>query len=253
MMQTLAGILLPFFGTSAGAGCVFFIKKETSARKRSALTGFAAGIMAASSVWSLILPSIEQSAALGRLCFLPAVFGFFAGVGFMQPLDRIADRFSSPQNAADRAQIRKMIWAVVLHNLPEGTAVGVVFAEAYAGRKENLTAAFAFALGIAIQNFPEGAIVSAPLRTLGNSRGKSFLLGALSGAVEPLAAASAFAAFRVSRALMPYLLSFAAGAMVWVAVSELIPESASNGNKNTGAIAFCIGAAVMMIADVAAR
>ncbi|MBQ6165373.1 MAG: ZIP family metal transporter [Clostridia bacterium] len=251
MFRTLAGILVPFFGTTLGAGCVYLMRNRISERKRRALTGFAAGVMAASSVWSLILPAVEQCAAMGRLCFLPPLVGFWAGIGFMLPLDKATERYTPPQYEAGNTDINKMIWAVTLHNIPEGLAVGVVFAETAASSGAGMAAAFAFAIGIAIQNFPEGAIISMPLRSLGMKRFRAFLFGALSGAVEPLAAAAAFAALKLSVALMPYLLSFAAGAMVWVAVGELIPDSAAGENKNVGAAAFCLGASLMMIADVA--
>ena len=251
MSKTVIGILIPFIGTAAGAACVFFMKKQVGAPARSALTAFAAGVMAASSVWSLILPAIEQSAEMGRLRFIPAVAGFWLGAAFMQPLERLAARLSpTGQTTADQY---KTMLAVVLHNIPEGMAVGVVYAGLAAGDiGVSAASAFAFALGIAIQNFPEGAIISMPLCAQGTRKGKSFFLGALSGAVEPVAAAAVFAAFRLSVALMPYVLSFAAGAMIWVAAGELIPEASAQGGKRRTAAFFSLGATLMMIADVAA-
>ncbi|MBR0106124.1 MAG: ZIP family metal transporter [Lachnospiraceae bacterium] len=253
----IAGLLIPFAGTAGGAACVFFLRRNLRRGVQRALTGFAAGVMVAASVWSLIIPAIEQSAARGRLAFLPALIGFWAGILFLLALDHIiphlhmgADRPEGPESRLTRTA--KMVLAVTLHNIPEGMAVGVVCAGLLGGSAD-ITAggALALALGIAIQNFPEGVIISMPLCAEGKSRPVSFGLGVLSGAVEPVfgALTAAFAGLIVPA--MPYLLSFAAGAMLYVVVEELIPEMSAGEHSNIGVLSFAAGFGVMMELDVA--
>ncbi len=257
MVQTLPGLLLPFFGTAAGAACVFFLSGSLSLRLSRALTGFAAGVMVAASVWSLLLPAIEQSAPYGRFAFLPAAVGFWGGIGFLLLLDRLiphlhagASRAEGPRNRLTR--VTMTVLAVTLHNIPEGMAVGVVYAGLLSGSPE-ITAggAFALALGIAIQNFPEGAIVSLPLRAAGRSKGRAFVSGVLSGIVEPIFGCLTILAAEAFVPAMPYLLAFAAGAMVYVVVEELIPEAAAGEHSDLGVLFFSVGFTVMMTLDVA--
>ena len=255
-IQIAEGILIPFVGTSLGAAMVFFLKKEISAGLQKALTGFAAGVMVAASFWSLLEPALESSAHLGTLAFLPAAVGFLVGVGFLLALDMITPHMhldkqqEGPQSGFRRTT--KLILAVTLHNIPEGMAVGVVYAGFRAG-EPSITAAgaLALALGIAIQNFPEGAIVSMPLKAEGMRKGKTFLFGVLSGVVEPIAAAAAILAAGAVVPVMPYLLAFAAGAMMYVVVEELIPEMSEGKHSNGGTIAFSLGFVLMMVLDVA--
>ncbi len=250
------GILIPFLGTGLGAAMVFFLKRQISSGAQKALTGFAAGVMTAASFWSLLQPALEGSAAMGRLAFLPAAAGFLIGVGFLLSLDTLTPHMhmdrqhEGPESGLRRTT--KLILAVTLHNIPEGMAVGVVYAGFLAG-ESGITAAgaMALALGIAIQNFPEGAIVSMPLLAEGMPRRKTFRMGVLSGAVEPAAAVvTLLAAGRVTP-VMPYFLAFAAGAMMYVVVEELIPEMSGGKHSNIGTIAFSLGFVVMMILDVA--
>ncbi|MBR4711155.1 MAG: ZIP family metal transporter [Clostridia bacterium] len=249
------GILIPFLGTSLGAAMVFFLKKQISAGVRKALTGFAAGVMVAASFWSLLQPALESSAHLGTLAFLPAAVGFLIGMGFLLALDMITPHMhldskqEGPRSSLKRTT--KLILAVTLHNIPEGMAVGVVYAGFLAG-ETGITAAgaLALALGIAIQNFPEGAIVSMPLLAEGMPRRKTFAMGVLSGAVEPAAAAVTLLAAGLVTPVMPGFLSFAAGAMMYVVVEELIPEMSEGEHSNIGTVAFALGFVVMMIMDV---
>ena len=253
--QIAEGILIPFLGTSLGAAMVFFLKKQISTSVQKALTGFAAGVMVAASFWSLLQPALESSAHLGTLAFLPAAVGFLVGIGFLLALDMV-----TPHMHLDRQQegprsgfkrTTKLILAVTLHNIPEGMAVGVVYAGFLAGER-GITAAgaLALALGIAIQNFPEGAIVSIPLMAEGMSKKKTFLMGVLSGAVEPVAAAVTLLAAGLVTPVMPYFLAFAAGAMMYVVVEELIPEMSEGKHSNIGTVSFALGFVVMMILDV---
>ncbi len=254
-LRIAEGILIPFLGTSLGAAMVFFLKKQISAGVQKALTGFAAGVMVAASFWSLLQPALESSAAMGPLAFLPAAIGFLAGMGFLLALDMITPHMhldrqqEGPQSGFKRTT--KLILAVTLHNIPEGMAVGVVYAGFLAG-ETGITAAgaLALALGIAIQNFPEGAIVSMPLLAEGMPRSKTFLMGVLSGAVEPVAALVTLLAAGLVTPVMPYFLAFAAGAMMYVVVEELIPEMSEGMHSNTGTVAFALGFVVMMILDV---
>ena len=254
-IQIAEGILIPFLGTSLGAAMVFFLKKELSAGVRKALTGFAAGVMVAASFWSLLQPALESSAAMGTLAFLPAAIGFLVGVGFLLALDLVTPHMHlDKQQEGPRSGFRrttKLILAVTLHNIPEGMAVGVVYAGFLAG-DSGITAAGALvlALGIAIQNFPEGAIISMPLLAEGMPRNKTFWMGVLSGAVEPAAAFATLLAAGLVTPVMPYFLAFAAGAMMYVVVEELIPEMSEGKHSNTGTIAFSLGFVLMMILDV---
>ena len=245
--EVIRGILIPFFGTSLGAACVCFMRGELNSRLRRALTGFAAGVMAAASVWSLLLPAIRQRAALGRLAFLPAVAGFWVGVLFLMLLDRAAPSLRAGDGAT--ARTRKLALAVTIHNLPEGMAVGVVYAGLLRGDAGiSQASALALALGIAIQNFPEGAIISMPLRAEGMSARRSLACGALSGAVEPVGALATLYLSTLIVPAMPYMLSFAAGAMLYVVVAELIPETAG---ARPGPLMFALGFTAMMALDCA--
>lgn len=254
-METVLGILIPFFGTSLGAAMVFFLKKNISTSLQKILTGFAAGVMVAASFWSLLQPALESSEHMGMLSFLPAAIGFLIGVGFLLLLDEVTPHMHfNNQDEGPRTGLKrttKLILAVTLHNIPEGMAVGIVYAGLRAGNAGITGAgALALALGIAIQNFPEGAIVSMPLRAEGMSKGKTFLFGVLSGVVEPIAAAVTILAASAVVPAMPYLLAFAAGAMMYVVVEELIPEMSEGEHSNWGTIAFSLGFVLMMILDV---
>ena len=253
----IIGLLIPFIGTAAGAACVFILKKELKTGVQKALSGFAAGVMVAASIWSLIVPAIEQSSDKGRLAFLPAFIGFWLGILFLLLLDHVIphlhrsiDQVEGPRSNLTRTAM--LVLAVTLHNIPEGMAVGVVYA-GLANGSALITSggALALALGIAIQNFPEGAIISMPLYAEGKSKKKSFVLGMLSGAVEPVFGGITvlLAAFIVPA--MPYLLSFAAGAMLYVVVEELIPEMSAGEHTNIGVMAFALGFSIMMALDVA--
>ena len=254
-IQIAEGILIPFLGTSLGAAMVFFLKKQISGALQKALTGFAAGVMVAASFWSLLQPALESSSAMGALAFLPASVGFLAGIGFLLLLDMLIPHMHMDrQNEGPKSGFRrttKLILAVTLHNIPEGMAVGVVYAGLLAG-SPGITAAGALtlALGIAIQNFPEGAIVSMPLLAEGMAKPKTFRMGVLSGAVEPVAAVVTILAAGLVTPVMPYFLAFAAGAMMYVVVEELIPEMSEGKHSNIGTIAFSLGFVVMMILDV---
>ena len=253
--ETILGILIPFVGTSLGAAMVFVLRKEISANLQKILTGFAAGVMVAASFWSLLQPALESSEHMGTLAFLPAAVGFLIGIGFLLLLDVVTPHMhldhqdEGPKSGLKRTT--KLILAVTLHNIPEGMAVGVVYAGFLSGNAGITGAgALALALGIAIQNFPEGAIVSMPLRAEGMSKGRTFLYGVLSGVVEPIAAAITIVAAGTVMPVMPYLLAFAAGAMMYVVVEELIPEMSEGTHSNGGTIAFALGFVLMMILDV---
>lgn len=257
MSALITGLLIPFLGTAAGAGCVFFLRRELSVSIQRALTGFAAGIMVAASIWSLIVPAIEQSAGLGRWAFLPAFMGFWLGILFLLLLDHVIphlhrsiDQTEGPKSHLTRTAM--LVLAVTLHNIPEGMAVGVVYAGLHSGSGK-ITAgdALALALGIAIQNFPEGAIISMPLCAEGTGKQKAFWLGVLSGAVEPVFGALTILAASLIVPAMPVLLSFAAGAMLYVVVEELIPEMSAGEHSNIGVVLFAVGFSLMMALDVA--
>ena len=256
-MRLLSGLLIPFLGTAAGAACVLFMRRELGRSVQRALTGFASGVMIAASVWSLLIPAMEQSSGFGKLAFFPAAAGFALGIAFLLFLDSVIPHLHMNAEKAEgpRSRLAKttmMVLAVTLHNIPEGMAVGVVYAGLLTGSAE-ITAggALALALGIAIQNFPEGAIISMPLHAEGAGKGKAFLYGVLSGIVEPAGTAlTVLAASRVVP-LMPYLLSFAAGAMMYVVVEELIPEMSEGEHSNIGVVMFAVGFILMMALDVA--
>ena len=256
-MEAVYGILIPFLGTSLGAACVFFLKKTLSDRVQRSLTGFAAGVMVAASVWSLLIPSIEQSAALGAFSFVPAAAGFWVRILFLLALDHIIPHLhqNSGQAEGPKSRLQRttmMVLAVTLHNIPEGMAVGVVYAGYLSGSAQITAAgALALSLGIAIQNFPEGAIISLPLRAEGMKKGRAFWGGVLSGVVEPIGAALTVLAARHIVPALPYLLSFAAGAMLYVVVEELIPEMSQGDHSNIGTVFFAVGFSVMMVLDVA--
>lgn len=256
-LEIFRGILIPFLGTTLGAACVFFMKRSLSSSIQRALTGFAAGIMTAASVWSLLIPAMTASAHLGKWAFVPAVGGFWAGVLFLLLLDNIIPHLHLGNSVPEgpRAHLKKttmLVLAVTLHNIPEGMAVGVVYAGYLAGNAGiSAMGALALSIGIAIQNFPEGAIISMPLRAAGAGRGRAFLYGVLSGAVEPAGAVLTILAAGVIVPAMPFLLSFAAGAMMYVVVEELIPEMAEGEHSNIGALLFALGFTMMMALDVA--
>ena len=256
-MEIAIGLLIPFLGTSLGAAGVFFMKKELSSKVQRALTGFASGVMVAASIWSLIVPALEQSKGMGKLSFLPAFIGFWLGILFLLLLDSVIPHLHMNAEKAEgpSTKLKKtttMVLAVTLHNIPEGMAVGVVFAGLLSG-SGTVTAggALALSLGIAIQNFPEGAIISMPLHAQGQSRCKAFVGGVLSGAVEPVGAVLTILAAGLIVPAMPYLLSFAAGAMMYVVVEELIPEMPEGEHSNIGVLMFAFGFTLMMALDVA--
>ena len=251
------GILIPFLGKSLGAGFLFFLKKSLSDGIQRALTGFAAGVMVAASVWSLLIPAMEQAADLGRLAFFPAAVGFWLGILFLLLLDHLIPHLhqNSLQAEGPKSQLQRttmMVLAVTLHNIPEGMAVGVVYAGYLAGTAQITAAgALALSLGIAIQNFPEGAIISMPLRAEGMPKRRAFWDGVLSGIVEPIGAVLTILAAGIVVPALPYLLSFAAGAMLYVVVEELIPEMSQGQHSNVGTVFFAVGFSVMMVLDVA--
>ena len=253
--EILLGILIPFAGTSLGAAMVFVLKKNISESLQKILTGFAAGVMVAASFWSLLQPALESSEGLGNLSFLPAAIGFLVGVGFLLLLDvntphmHFNKQDEGPKSGLKRTT--KLILAVTLHNIPEGMAVGVVFAGADSGVMNiSLASAIAVSVGIAIQNIPEGAIISMPMRAAGNGRWRSFLIGSLSGVVEPVGAIAVLLLAFLLMPILPYMLAFAAGAMFYVVVEELIPEASSGQHSNLSTIGFAIGFVLMMVLDV---
>ena len=256
-MKTFLGIMIPFLGTTLGAACVFFMKKSLGDLVQRSLAGFAAGVMVAASIWSLLIPAIEQSESMGKLSFLPAFIGFWVGVLFLLLLDHLiphlhvgSEQAEGPKSKLGRTTM--MMRAGTLHNIPEGMAVGVVYAGFLSGNTQ-ITAASALvlSLGIAIQNFPEGAIISMPLRAEGKRKGRAFLGGVLSGVVEPIGAVLTLLAAQFVIPALPYLLSFAAGAMLYVVVEELIPEMSQGRHSNLGTVFFAVGFSVMMVLDVA--
>lgn len=256
-MRVIYGIMIPFLGTCAGAASVFFMKKSMGDTLKRILTGFAAGVMVAASVWSLLIPALEQAENMGKWSFIPAVLGFWFGILFLLLLDHIIPHLhlGSQQAEGPKTKLKKatmLVLAVTLHNIPEGMAVGVVYAGYRAGN-ESITAmgALALALGIAIQNFPEGAIISMPLCAEKIGKGKAFMGGVLSGIVEPVGAMITILAAESILPALPYLLSFAAGAMLYVVVEELIPEMSEGNHSNIGTVFFAVGFSVMMILDVA--
>lgn len=256
-METFLGILIPFLGTTLGSACVFFLRRGFKDKVQRALIGFASGVMVAASIWSLIIPAIEQSSSMGKWACIPAFVGFWLGILFLFILDKITPHFHTESNTEEGPKnplkkTTKMLLAVTLHNIPEGMAVGVVLAGFLSNQTEiTFTGALALSIGIAVQNFPEGAIISMPLAGEGMSKGKAFLGGVLSGIVEPIAAAITLLISTYVVPILPYLLSFAAGAMIYVVVEELIPETAIGSHSNIGTIFFAIGFSVMMVLDIA--
>lgn len=255
--DVIGGILIPFLGTTLGAACVLFMKERLNPMLQRALTGFAAGVMVAASIWSLLVPAMEQASDFGQWAFVPALTGFWAGVLFLLFLDRTIPHLHMNSSKAEgpKSSLQKttmLVLAVTLHNLPEGMAVGVVYAGWISG-DAGITAmgALALSLGIAIQNFPEGAIISMPLRAEGVGKRKSFLYGVCSGIVEPVGAGLTMLAAGFLVPLLPYLLSFAAGAMIYVVVEELIPEMSEGKHSNVGTVLFTAGFTIMMALDVA--
>lgn len=255
--EIIIGLLLPFLGTALGAGCVFLLGRALNETLHRCFAGFAAGVMVAASIWSLILPSMEQSNSMGKWAFLPAVIGFWIGIFFLFLLDRLIPHLHVGVNAKEGLpshlkRTTMMMLAVTLHNVPEGMAVGVILAGYQAGNAYiSLAQAFAFSFGIALQNFPEGAIISLPLRSEGFSKRRAFFYGVLSGAVEPVAGIFTLLATVLVLPALPYFLAFAAGAMFYVVVDELIPEMAKGKHSNVGVMAFSVGFSLMMVLDVA--
>jgi ZIP family zinc transporter len=259
-MEVMLGLLIPFLGTISGSAMVFLLKDEISSRLQKLLLGFASGVMVAASVWSLLIPSIDMAEEQGIFAtWIPAAIGFIAGMVFLLLLDSVIPHLhiNSDEPEGVRSKLKKttmLVFAVTLHNIPEGMAVGVVLAGMIEG-VSNITAASAMALsiGIAIQNFPEGAIVSMPLRSAGQSRTKAFVSGTLSGIVEPIAGIVTILLIKITLPILPYLLAFAAGAMIYVVVEELIPEAQSGKHSNIATIGVALGFVLMMVLDVALK
>ncbi|AEE16669.1 ZIP family metal transporter [Treponema brennaborense] len=257
MSSVVLGLLIPFAGTTLGAACVFLMKKDLNDTVQRLLMGFAAGVMTAASVWSLLIPSMNMAGDMGKFAFIPALTGFALGIAFLFTLDRViphlhaaAERPEGPKTALGKTAM--LVFAVTLHNIPEGMAVGVVFASLLEQNEMvSAAAAFALSIGIALQNFPEGAIISMPLRNQGNGKLKSFWYGTLSGAVEPIAALVTILLTGIITAALPYLLAFAAGAMIYVVVEELLPEATRDEKTDVCTLGFAAGFAVMMVLDVA--
>lgn len=256
-MDILLGLMLPFIGTAAGSACVFFMKDQIKPGVQKALLGFAAGVMVAASVWSLLIPAMEMSEHMGKMAFVPAAAGFLIGMGFLFLLDQAIPHLHLGSNTPEGpcCQLKRttmLMLAVTIHNFPEGAAAGAALAGVMSGDgRITMAGALTLALGIAIQNFPEGAIISLPLKNEGISRRKAFLSGAASGIVEPISAVAAILLATVVNPVLPYLLSFAAGAMIYVVVEELIPEASQGSHSNIGTIGFAAGFVIMMILDVA--
>lgn len=256
-MDIAIGILIPLIGTTLGAGCVFFLKNEIKPLVQKGLLGFASGIMVAAAIWSLIIPALSMSEHMGKLSFIPAVVGFGLGILFLLLMDQIVPHLhidsDKPEGLKSSLKNKTMlVLAVTLHNIPEGMAVGVTFAGLALNRNDlTMAGAVALSIGIAIQNFPEGAIISLPLKSGGTSRKKAFVLGMLSGVVEPIAALITILLASIVVPILPYLLSFAAGAMIYVVVEELIPEASEGEHSNIGTIGFAVGFMIMMTLDVA--
>lgn len=256
-MEYVIGLLLPFIGTTLGAGCVLFMKKNIKDGIQRALMGFASGVMIAASVWSLLIPSIDMSQNFGKFSFIPAVVGFFIGIAFLFILDQIIPHLhlnektpEGPKSSLSNSIM--LILAVTLHNIPEGMAVGVIYAGLLGDNTSvSVASALALSIGIAIQNFPEGAIISLPLRAEGNSKRKSFAYGMLSGIVEPIAAGITLLMSSMISTALPYFLSFAAGAMIYVVIEELLPEATKDNKTDICTWGFAVGFAIMMVLDVA--
>ena len=256
METIIIGLIIPLLGTMLGAAFVFFMRDEMSPRLQKSLLGFASGVMVAASVWSLLIPAMEMEEAKGAWSVLPAAVGFLLGMGFLLLIDELTphlhigtDKPEGPRSHLSRTAMLAL--AVTIHNLPEGMAVGVVFAGADSGLSGlSLTSALAVSIGIAIQNVPEGAIISMPMRAAGNSRWRSFLIGSMSGAVEPIGGLAIILLASLMTPALPYLMAFAAGAMFYVVVEELIPEASEGEHSNLSTIGFAIGFVLMMVLDV---
>ena len=256
MFTVIRGILIPFLGTALGAGCVYMMKDSLNRSVQRGLTGFAAGVMVAASIWSLLIPAMNYSEHLGKLAFLPAAIGFWLGMLFLMLLDKVVPHLHmfSNENEGPKAKLDKdtmLMLAMTIHNIPEGMAVGVVYASLLTGDGTSVAAALALSIGIAIQNFPEGAVLSMPLRSNGASRGKAFGYGVLSGVVEPLGAILTILAASYVVPVLPYLLAFAAGSMMYVVVEELVPEMSEGEHSHIPVLLFAAGFTLMMILDVA--
>ena len=255
-IEMLQEIFIPFVGTTLGAGCVFFVKGKLNMRLQRIFTGFAAGVMVAASIWSLLLPSLENAGHMGKLAFLPAVIGFWLGILFLAAMDKAVPHLHMNSETAEgpKSKLQRttmMILALVLHNIPEGMAVGVLYAGAMMQETDiTVTAALVLSIGIAIQNFPEGAIISIPLHGEGMKKSRAFTYGMLSGLVEPLAAVCTIFVAEFAVPALPYMLGFAAGAMIYVVVEELIPEMSEGEHSHLGTFMFMIGFTAMMIMDV---
>ena len=256
-MELFLGLMIPFLGTFAGASCVLFMRNSLNALLEKILLGFASGVMVAASVWSLLIPAIEMSEAYGKWAFAPAASGYAAGIAFLYGLDKLIPHLhlGGKKPEGMKSGLNKTVMlalAVTLHNIPEGMAVGVVFAGVLSGSHEvTMAGAYALAVGIAIQNFPEGAIISMPMKHNGTGKKKAFLYGVLSGVVEPI---GAFLTILITGAIekaLPFLLAFAAGAMFFVVVEELIPEASADGDSDGATLGFAVGFLIMMILDVA--
>ena len=256
-METIAiGLFIPLLGTMLGSAFVFFMKDEMPDRVQKTLLGFASGVMVAASVWSLLIPAMEMEEAKGAWSVFPASIGFLLGIGFLLMIDELTphlhignDKPEGPRSRLSRTAMLAL--AVTIHNLPEGMAVGVVFAGAQDGASGlSLASALAVSIGIAIQNIPEGAIISMPMRAEGNSRWRAFMLGSLSGAVEPIGGLAVVLLASLMIPVLPYMLAFAAGAMLYVVVEELIPEASAGKHTNLSTIGFAVGFVLMMVLDV---
>lgn len=256
-MKIFLGLLIPFLGTMLGSGTVFLMKNEMDKKIEKLLLGFASGVMIAASIWSLIIPSISMAEEQGKVAWIPASIGFMFGIVFLLVLDSLIPHLhlKSDKPEGIKTKLKKttmMMLAVTLHNIPEGMAVGVTFAGAIIGNTGiTIAGAMVLAIGIAVQNFPEGAIISMPLKSEGNPKAKAFLYGTLSGIVEPIGAIITILLINTVVPILPYLLSFAAGAMIYVVIEELIPESQVGEHSNIGTIGVAIGFVIMMILDVA--
>ncbi len=254
-LSIIIGIMIPFIGTTLGSACVFFMSKKMNTLVQKILLSFASGVMVAASVWSLLIPSLDISTDLGTFAFVPAAIGFLLGMGFLLFLDHNVPHMHLDQKTEGKtSSLQKstmLILAVTIHNIPEGMAVGVVFAGLASGNSYiSIMGAVALSIGIAIQNFPEGAIISMPLRSEGLSKKQAFLYGSLSGIVEPIAALITVLLSNYILPILPYLLSFAGGAMIYVVIEELIPEASQGQHSNIATIGFAIGFVIMMILDV---
>ena len=249
LLYSIAGIMIPFIGTSLGSSLVFFLKKTMNEKVQKMIVGFAAGVMIAASVWSLILPAVEMAESQGIIAWVPATIGFVAGVVFLLITNHIAENIEKKQNGK---KLNMLLFSVTLHNIPEGMAVGVCFAGFLAGNAGiGLFEAMLLAIGIAIQNIPEGAIISMPLKMEGQSKKDAFMYGVLSGVVEPISAFITILLLNIIVPLLPYLLSFAAGAMIYVVIEELVPEIHTGNKSKLGVIGVTIGFVVMMVLDIA--